>query len=240
MADFPVPLDNLITFVRALHPQGGPLDNLSDAMVVSARLDEQSDALIGYFVDQARHSGASWSQIGASMGVTKQAAQKRFVRDLVPDGQQIFSRFTQRARNTLGAAGQLAAPGPISPAHLAAALLAEPEGLAAKVMARAGLTAEQVCAAVGAGPATPAGHVDAAALHELSFDDDSRAALKGTLKAVLRLRHNYVGTEHLLLGILFAGGPQARALTGLGLDAGTAERLLAAEIEEFQAQRPAG
>ena len=112
MAEFPVPLDNLITYVRTLHPQGGPLDNLSDAMVVSARLDEQSDALIGYFVDQARHSGASWSQIGANMGVTKQAAQQRFVRDLVPDGQQVFSRFTQRARNTLGAAGRLAGAAP--------------------------------------------------------------------------------------------------------------------------------
>ena len=79
MTEFPVPLDNLIAYVKALHPEGGPLGNLSDAMVVSARLDEQSDALIGYFVDQARRAGASWSQIGSSMGVSKQAAQKRFV-----------------------------------------------------------------------------------------------------------------------------------------------------------------
>jgi hypothetical protein len=52
---------------------------VSDAFAVSARLDEQSDALLGYFVDQARRSGASWSQIGGAMGVSKQAAQKRFV-----------------------------------------------------------------------------------------------------------------------------------------------------------------
>jgi hypothetical protein len=76
---FPVPLDNLIAYVTTLHPAGSPLDNVSDAFTVSAQLDEQAGALIGYFVDQARKSGASWSQIGAAMGVSKQAAQKRFV-----------------------------------------------------------------------------------------------------------------------------------------------------------------
>ena len=79
MAEFPVPLDNLIAYVKTLTPDGGPLDNVSDAFAVSTQLDEQADALIGYFVDQARRSGASWSEIGASMGVSKQAAQKRFV-----------------------------------------------------------------------------------------------------------------------------------------------------------------
>jgi len=240
MAEFPVPLDNLIAYVKALHPEGGPLEHLSSAMLVSARLDEQSDALIGYFVDQARHSGASWSQIGASMGVTKQAAQKRFVRDLLPEGQQIFSRFTQRARNTLVAAGRIAEPDQVEASHLAAALLTESDGVAAKVIGRAGLTGEQLCAAVGAGPAAPTGDVDAAAMRGLSFGDDGKAALKGTLKAALRLGHNYIGTEHLLLGILFAGGPTGQALTALGLDAGTAERLLVAEIEEVQAKRRAG
>ena len=44
-------LDNLIAFVKVLQPDGGPLENLAGAMTVSARLDEQSDALIGYFVD---------------------------------------------------------------------------------------------------------------------------------------------------------------------------------------------
>src|SRR5207248_11001689 len=121
MTEFPVPLDNLIAYVKALHPEGGPLGNLSDAMVVSARLDEQADALIGYFVDQARRSGASWSQIGSAMGVSKQAAQKRFVTAL-PD-EPDFSRFTQRAANAITAAGRLATAdgaAPVIPAHLAA------------------------------------------------------------------------------------------------------------------------
>ena len=79
MSAEPVTLDALIAFVKAQRPGGGPLDNLSDAVAVSTRLGEQSDHLIGHFVDQARRSGASWSQIGASMGVSKQAAQQRFV-----------------------------------------------------------------------------------------------------------------------------------------------------------------
>ena len=103
MTEFPVPLDNLITYVKALHPDGGPLDNLTDAFTVSARLDEQSDALIGYFVDQARKSGASWSQIGAAMGVSKQAAQKRFVSsrasDLAAGGAQPFAGRDHRGSN---------------------------------------------------------------------------------------------------------------------------------------------
>jgi ATP-dependent Clp protease ATP-binding subunit ClpA len=243
MAEFPVPLDNLIAYVKALHPEGGPLDNLSDAMAVSARLDEQSDALIGYFVDQARRAGASWSQIGSSMGVSKQAAQKRFVpRDggLVPDGEQIFSRFTPRASNVLAAAGRLAGDQAVDAAHLAAALLTEPDGVAARVIERAGLTGEQFCAAVGAGPAETAGDAGPAVLRELSFTEDGKAALKGTLKAALRLGHNYIGTEHVLLGILFAGGPAGQALASSGLDAETAERLMDAEFAEMRARPKTG
>ena len=120
MTEFPVPLDNLITYVKALHPDGGPLDNVADAFVVSARLDEQSDALIGYFVDQARKSGASWSQIGAAMGVSKQAAQKRFVptkaADLMADVDQPFSRFTERP---MIVGGSCRPPPPLPPPPLA-------------------------------------------------------------------------------------------------------------------------
>ena len=103
MATFPVPLDNLIAYVKGLHPDSGPLENVSDAFAVSTQLDEQADALIGYFVDQARRSGLSWSQIGGAMGVSKQAAQKRFVpsaskvSDMMPEP---ASRFTARCART--------------------------------------------------------------------------------------------------------------------------------------------
>jgi hypothetical protein len=79
--------------VKAQRPNGSPLDNLFDAVMVSAQLSEQADSLISHFVDQARRSGASCSQIDASISVTKQAAQ-----------QQITAAFAalQASRNPAG------------------------------------------------------------------------------------------------------------------------------------------
>ena len=244
MTEFPVPLDNLISYVKALHPGGGPLENVTDAFAVSARLDEQSDALIGYFVDQARKSGVSWRQIGAAMGVSKQAAQKRFVpgkaADLMTVSADPFSRFTPRAARVLTAAGLLATglgEPAIGPAHLAVALLSEPEGIAAKVIATAGITGERLSAALGTGQAPRAVDADPAALVELPFDDGTKLALKGTLRSALRLGHNYIGTEHLLLGLLLVGGTVTEAFAALGLSLQRAEELIAAEIATLQANR---
>lgn len=91
-------------------------------------------------------------------------------------------------------------------------------------------TAEQVYAAVGVGPATAVADASPDDLRDVAFSESGKAALKGTLKAALRLGHNYIGTEHLLLGVLAAGGPAANALTDLGFTPETAERLLAAEF----------
>lgn len=247
MTEFPVPLDNLIAYVKALHPDAEPLERVTDAFAVSARLDEESDALIGYFVDQARRSGASWSQIGVAMGVSKQAAQKRFVPGKLsgasPEG-PVFSRFTLRARNVLAAAGRIAAATTtdttseapaVGAAHVGAALLVEPEGIAAKVIAQAGLTPEQVYSALGAGPATPGPDTTADMLSELAFDDTGKATLKASLRAALRLGHNYIGTEHLLLGVLDTGRSAAEAFAGLGLTSERAARLIADAIQEIQA-----
>src|SRR6187200_2066747 len=92
-----VRLDEMIEVISRVHDDA--LERLSSAMLAADHLGEISDHLIGHFVDQARRSGASWTEIGASMGVTKQAAQKRFVvkagdvlDDIDPnDG---FKRFT--------------------------------------------------------------------------------------------------------------------------------------------------
>jgi hypothetical protein len=250
MAEFPVPLDNLISYVKALHPEGGPLENVSDAFAVSTQLDEQADALIGYFVDQARRTGLSWSQIGGAMGVSKQAAQKRFVPTKAADlfaaagAAKPFSRFTDRAVRVVAAAGKLAAAEPIGAAHITAALLAEPEGVAAKAIAAAGLTPEQLYTAIGVGPAPQVtnaqdvGTLKAALLNQ-EFDDDAKAALKGSLRWALRLGHNYIGTEHLLLGVAFEGGQTSQALTALGLPPQRAEQLVTAEIAAAQARKAA-
>src|SRR5215204_5877944 len=81
MSDVPPPttirLDDLIDAIRKVHAD--ELEQLTSAMVAADHLGDLADHLIGHFVDQARRSGASWTDIGRAMGVTKQAAQKRFV-----------------------------------------------------------------------------------------------------------------------------------------------------------------
>src|SRR3978361_1780088 len=96
----PVRLDDLITAIRDVHDE--PLRQLEDAVLTAEALGEIADHLIGHFVDQARRSGASWTEIGKCMGVTKQAAQKRFVprsetNPLNPNAG--FTRAPQPARN---------------------------------------------------------------------------------------------------------------------------------------------
>src|SRR6476619_6431113 len=103
MSQPPVRLDELISYIR--NTEGTALDQVSAAVRISEHLDELSDHLIGHFVDQARKTGASWTEIGQSMGVTKQAAQKRFVPRATPGpdaaatGQ--LSRFTDRAKRAV-------------------------------------------------------------------------------------------------------------------------------------------
>src|SRR6516225_5704577 len=119
-----VRLDDLIQAIKKMHSD--VLDQLSDAVIAADHLGEVADHLIGHFVDQARRSGASWTDIGKSMGVTKQAAQKRFVpKDpgQVPDldASEGFSRFTPRARNAVMVAqneARAAGHDQIRPEHL--------------------------------------------------------------------------------------------------------------------------
>jgi hypothetical protein len=241
MTAFPIPLDNLITFVRAQNPDGDELQCLSAAVLVSAGLNDEADALIGHFVDRARRSGASWSQIGASMGVTKQAAQKRFVLrgdgiDLVPEG-QLFSRFTQRTRNAIVAGRNSAPDGPVGAGHILAGLLTEPEALAADIVHGAGVQDAALLEALGVPAAVAAPPADAATLRSIDYADSAKDLLQGTLRAVLRLGHNYVGTEHLLLGALVANGDAARALESVGLTADVVERAVADRIARIQADR---
>ena len=219
----PVRLDDLIEAIKKVHPD--VLDQLTDAVIAADHLGEVADHLIGHFVDQARRSGASWTEIGRSMGVTKQAAQKRFVPkapgepgDLDPQG---FGRFTPRARNAVVAAqdeARAAGNGEIVPAHLVLGLLSEPAGLAALALVAQGLSLDTVRQSVAATLPPAAGEVPAL----IPFDGHAKKALELTFRQALRMGHNYVGTEHILLALLDmedGSGP----LTNLGVDRAAAE-----------------
>src|SRR4051794_5197312 len=225
-----VRLDDLIDSIKNVHAD--PLQQLTDAVLVADNLGEVADALIGHFVDQARRQGASWTEIGSSMGVTKQAAQKRFVQRPAEaaalDPNAGFSRFTPRARNVVVAAQEEArAHGQdrITVGHLVLGLLAEPEALAARAIGAQGVALERVreVATATLGPA-------ADAVPDLvPFDDRTRAILEDTFREALCLGHNYIGTEHILLALLDAEDGTG-VLAGLGVDRARAEADLTAVL----------
>ncbi|MFF9509194.1 Clp protease N-terminal domain-containing protein [Streptomyces sp. NPDC014724] len=227
----PVRLDELIEAIKKVHTDA--LDQLSDAVIAADHLGDVADHLIGHFVDQARRSGASWTDIGKSMGVTRQAAQKRFVAkdpgepsDLDPS--QGFSRFTERARNVVMAAqneARAAGNGEVRTEHLVLGLLSEPEALGPAFIKAQGVTLEDVRRA-----ATQALPSAADAVPEIiPYDAGARKALELTFREALRMGHNYVGTEHILLALL-EQEDGAGVLTGLGLDKATAETAVAKAV----------
>ncbi|MEO3974738.1 Clp protease N-terminal domain-containing protein [Streptomyces sp. CAU 1734] len=237
----PVRLDELIEVIKKVH--SGALEQLSGAVVAADHLGEVADHLIGHFVDQARRSGASWTEIGKSMGVTRQAAQKRFVSkeggevpDLDPS--QGFSRFTPRAKNAIVAAqneAHAARNERITPAHLALGLLTEREAIAARAILAQDVPLDAVRQAVGE-VLPPA----ADAVPELiPYDAGARKALELTYREALRLGHNYIGTEHLLLALLEqedGAGPFA----ALGIEKGAAEAFIAEAVAASLAAREEG
>jgi hypothetical protein len=225
----PVRLDDLIDAITKVHTDA--LDQLTDAVLAADHLGEVADHLIGHFVDRARRSGASWSDIGRSMGVTKQAAQKRFVPKGEPvdlDPSQGFSRFTQRARNVVMAAqneARAAGNATISPAHLVLGLLHEPEAFAAKVIAGQGVSLDTVRATATATLPAPAGDLP----ELIPFDAQAQKALELTFRQALRLGHNYIGTEHILLALLDLEDGTG-VLAGLGVDRERAEADVVAAV----------
>ncbi|MGB2567526.1 Clp protease N-terminal domain-containing protein [Micromonospora citrea] len=225
----PVRLDDLIQAIKKAHTDA--LDQLTDAVIAADHLGELADHLIGHFVDQARRSGASWTEIGNSMGVSKQAAQKRSAAKAEAaatlDPSAGFSRFTPRARNVVMASQNEARStghAEIRPEHLVLGLLAEPEALAAKAVVEEGVSLDDVRQAATAALPPPAERVP----DLIPFDSQGKKALELTFREALRLGHNYVGTEHILLALLELEDGTG-ALSGLGLDkAGVEERVVAA------------
>jgi hypothetical protein len=226
-----VRLDELITAIKKVHPE--PLEQLQDAVLAGEHLGEVADHLIGHFVDQARRSGASWTDIGRSMGVTRQAAQKRFVpresADL--DASQGFSRYTPRARNAVMAAHNAAKTAGNAeglPEHLVLGLLTERESLSAKAVAAQGVTLDAVREAATA--ALPPAAAEAPEL--VPYGPAAKKVLELTFREALRLGHNYIGTEHILLALLEHEHGEG-VLSGLGLGKEATERYITEALAEF-------
>jgi len=253
----PVRLDDLIGYVKS--QEGTALDHVSAAMRISEHLGELADHVIGHFVDQARKAGASWTEIGQSMGVTKQAAQKRFVpkaaelpyapeetdwQALLTDAfrSHPFSRFTPRARNSIKAAAEEARQRRhdfLSPEHLALGLLHEPEGLAVKAIEALGVPADTARDALV--KVLPPASVDEPVTGRIPFTRGAKKTMELTVREALRLGHNYIGTEHILLGSLEDSvGTAGGVLIELGVTRERVEQWLGAELQRLaEAKRQA-
>lgn len=192
-------------------------------------------------MDQARKAGATWTDIGQSMGVSKQAAQKRFVpkpgtRRLLDEDP--FGRFTPRARHVIIASqeeARAASHDYIGTEHLVLGLLSEPEALAGRALAEQGITPEQIRAAmtVVLGPAREC------VPEYIPYTPHAKKVLELTVREALRLGHNHIGTEHLLLGVLAEEeGVGAKILVGLGFAKDKAEEWMLTQIADMLQRQP--
>jgi hypothetical protein len=201
----PVRLADLVSFVTSSQSDGDALEQLSEAVLLAEQLGELSDQLIGHFLAAARESGASWTDIGRSLGVSKQAAQKRFV-DRSGDVPALrpgraFSRFTDRAKHVVLAAQEEARRArhtEVGTEHLLLGFLHEPQCVAVKAIESLGAPQAALRGAVEAALDPPCDDVPG----HIPFSREAKKTRKLALREALRMGHNYIGTEHMLLAML--------------------------------------
>jgi ClpA/ClpB-like protein len=169
---------------------GSPLERLTAAATLAARMRSRGDQLLDQFVDEARAQGVSWTEIGDVLGTTKQAAQQRFAALADPAPDRAPFGLTGAAGAVLRAADREArALGHhyIRPEHVVVGLLAEPEEMAAITLGELGVTDDAVrtalVARLGRGDRRPTGSMCVA-------------------PQTKRLGHNCPRTEHILLAAL--------------------------------------
>jgi len=187
-------LSTLVDLVVERDPQGGDLDRLATAVDVASEIDDLSDRLVGLFVDRARAAGATWSQIGEALGVSKQAAQQRTV-------PAAFDRYTNRARNVVDRAQELArdlGQAALSPGVLLVATVRDRDSLAAQALAANAVDLGELEAAILRSLPAPLESVS----ERPGFTIAAKQMLDQAVREALKLGHNYVGTEHLLLATL--------------------------------------
>ena len=131
----------------------------------------------------------------------------------------MFERFTERARQVVVLAQNEARAlkhNYLGTEHILLGLLGEEEGLAARVLESLDITVEEVHAQI----ARVVGQGDEAVLGQIPFTPRAKKVLELSLAESLSLGHNYIGTEHLLLGVVRENdGVAARILYDLGADA---------------------
>ena len=154
----------------------------------------------------------------------------------------MFERFTDRARRTVVLAqeeARLLQHNYIGTEHILLGLIREGEGVAAKALESLGIGLEavrqQVEEIIGRGQQAPSGHIP--------FTPRAKKVLELSLREALQLSHDYIGTEHILLGLIREGdGVAAQVLVMLGCDLNRTRRQVIQMLHGQQGRQmnPAG
>jgi ATP-dependent Clp protease ATP-binding subunit ClpC len=146
----------------------------------------------------------------------------------------MFERFTDRARRVVVLAqeeARMLSHNYIGTEHILLGLIHEGEGVAAKALESLGISLEAVRAQVeeiiGQGQQAPSGHIP--------FTPRAKKVLELSLREALQLGHNYIGTEHILLGLIREGeGVAAQVLVKLGADLGRVRQQVIQLLSGYQ------
>jgi hypothetical protein len=213
-------LQQLITTIKADAGTDDELEQLATAAATIGELTSTGDAALGFFVDRARGAGKSWVEISAVLGVSKQAAHKRFADSWT--ARPAFDRYTERTKAVAAAAADVARARNhvfIGTEHLLLAFFSQPQALATRVLLDKGITEQSVREAVDV--LSPAAESAPAPLDAENPPYTRRAShvLQGAVGEALALGHNYVGTEHILLAFYRdSAGIATKILQEQGLD----------------------
>ncbi|QBI56064.1 ATP-dependent Clp protease ATP-binding subunit [Streptomonospora litoralis] len=150
----------------------------------------------------------------------------------------MFERFTDRARRVVVLAQEEARMlnhNYIGTEHILLGLIHEGEGVAAKALESLGISLEavrqQVEEIIGQGQQAPSGHIP--------FTPRAKKVLELSLREALQLGHNYIGTEHILLGLIREGeGVAAQVLVKLGADLNRVRQQVIQLLHGYQGKEP--
>jgi ATP-dependent Clp protease ATP-binding subunit ClpA len=170
--------------------------------------------------------------------VSQQAAQQRFVARAVVDADAFaggrFARFTPRAREAVLRGATHAAEagaGSVEPEHVLLGILDDPASLATRALEAAGAPAAALRERLETAPA------GSGAGGPLPFTAGSKLLLERTLRESLRLGHNYVGTEHILLALLDDEGRAGAALRDAGAQRAGLEQWIVQQLLELMGRK---
>jgi hypothetical protein len=225
-------LNDLVATVGDRCPSGTELDRLRAASEVAREVGRLGEDLVTHYVDEARAAGASWSDIGDVLGVTRQGAHQRHHDRPRPERwwRPGFGRFTPRARAAIRAAideARDAGHGFVGTEHILLGILDIDGNLGRAAVERCGVTADELRAEVTSRllparsdppPGTRRRGGRRPERRRLPFTPYARRVFDLAIGEALALGHNYLGCEHLILAVGLSDGIAADSLKAKGVE----------------------